>query len=331
MPLFEAWKVTHKQAASISVKNMRNTIVYLFSSSLEKTVFLKPSNPSFYQTVFDPDFLKHIWGSVLLRQLLHAKIMEQFAPRGWEQICTNAIGWKNSIIILHKLLFSDVQLRQKFKEDGNVVLLDVVDGEIDDVRFADGILCCSHKAYQYYQQKYPLLPIFFVEQGVDPRVPEIKTTLSDFSAYYFGDVMNCQRYDSIFEYVHPCFTNTNSSFHLNWFSYLPKANFHYAVRPTVGENIFKPFIKGGIAAYCASNILIHKDDGDAAHYLGSDYPYLIKEDITEKVVLKYLRKAKEEFGGPEWNRGLAAMAEVKESFSPRRIAKQFWKMIVSFV
>ena len=172
MPLFEAWKVTHKQAASISVKNMRNTIVYLFSSSLEKTVFLKPSNPSFYQTVFDPDFLKHIWGSVLLRQLLHAKIMEQFAPRGWEQICTNAIGWKNSIIILHKLLFSDVQLRQKFKEDGNVVLLDVVDGEIDDVRFADGILCCSHKAYQYYQQKYPLLPIFFVEQGVDPRVPE---------------------------------------------------------------------------------------------------------------------------------------------------------------
>ena len=309
---------------------MRNTIVYLFHSSLQQTVFFDPSKPSFFRAIFDPNFLKHIWGSVLLRQLIHAKIMDKFAPEGWRQICTNGIEWKNSVIILHKTLFADLRLRQWLKENGNVILLDVIDGVIDDVLFADGILCCSHRSHLYYQQKYPHLPVFFVEQGVDPRVPHIQQARLGFSAYYFGDIANFQIYNSIFQYVRPCFTHVNNTLHQDWLSYLPNANFHYAVRPPLKENIFKPFIKGGIAAYCASNMLIHRDDGDSSYYLGSDYPYLIKEEVSEKAVLDYLRKAREEYGGPEWNRGLTIMAEVKEQFAPQRIAEQFWEMILSF-
>jgi hypothetical protein len=310
---------------------MNKTIVYLFQSSLKQAVFFDPSKPSFFRAIFDPNVLRNIWGSVLLRQLIHAKIMDKFAPEGWRQICTNEIGWENSIIILHKSMFTDLRLRQRLKENGNVILLDVIDGVIDDVLYADGILCCSHKAHSYYKKKYSKFPVFFVEQGVDPRVPKMQTLLPEFSAYYFGDIVNFQIFNSVFQYVRPCFTYANNTVYQDWLSYLPKANFHYAVRPPSGKNIFKPFIKGGIAAYCASNMLIHKDDGDAAYYLGNDYPYLIREDLSENTVLEYLRKAREEYGGAEWNRGLSIMADVKEQFAPQRIAGQFWDMIQSFV
>lgn len=74
-------------------------------------------------------------------------------------------------------------------------------------------------------------------------------------------------------------------------------------------------------------MLVHKDDGDALHFLGEDYPYLIREDISEDVVLRYMRKARDTFGREEWAYGLERILSLRSVFSPDAIARQFWDMI----
>ena len=127
--------------------------------------------------------------------------------------------------------------------------------------------------------------------------------------------------------VTPVFTDSDNVANLDWMRSLPLANFHYAVRPVSVQASFKPFLKGITAAHCNANILVHKDDGDAALCLGEDYPYLIREELEEKVLQRYMAKARGDFGGREWLHGLSIMRELKENSSEIVIARQFWSMI----
>lgn len=106
-------------------------------------------------------------------------------------------------------------------------------------------------------------------------------------------------------------------------------NFHYAVRPRQSGTLrrpYKPFTKGVMAAACQSNILVNRDVDDAIDFLTADYPYLVNANAPEEVEDMFLR-AREGFGGSEWNRGLEIMRDVRERVSGAAQARQFARIL----
>lgn len=105
---------------------------------------------------------------------------------------------------------------------------------------------------------------------------------------------------------------------------LPDYTFHYGVRPppTPGLEVYKPFLKGFLAAKFGANIAVHRDTDDAARFLGSDYPYLV-DDFLPETVGKVLMRARDGFGGPEWCNGVEIMRELAQKVTSKAIAMQF--------
>ena len=271
--------------------------------------------------------------SVLMRVFMHATIAASHMPDGYAISCTNAARIRNSIVIAHKHVINRKRLLRLLKRNGNILLVDIVDGvpKPDSIPYYDGIICCSRKAYDYYSHECPETvrlgtPVYFVAHCTDPRIGTVTPPEDRLAPYYFGAPKNLLLFDSLKPLLTIVHTDTQDVPNHDWVLRLKEANFHYAVRPPMKEHVYKPFMKGIIAATCNANILVHKDDGDALQYLGEDYPYLIREEPTEEVVLRYMRKAEAEFGGEVWRFGLSKIAALRESFSDAVIAGQFWKM-----
>lgn len=267
--------------------------------------------------------------SVLMRTFMHADLVSRRGGEGHDIGCTNLKTIRNSIVIAHKNIINRKRLLRQFKRNGNILLVDIIDGGPKPGRteFYDGIICCSQKAYEYYAQECPQVPVYFVAHCTDPRIGQVSPPTDRFAPYYFGAPKNLLLFDAIRDTLGIVYTDTRDVPNHDWYKRLNDANFHYAVRPQMGERVFKPFMKGIIAATCGVNMLVHKDDGDALHFLGEDYPYLIHEDISEDVVLRYMRKARDTFGKEEWTYGLERILSLRSVFSPDAIARQFWDMI----
>ncbi len=272
--------------------------------------------------------------SALMRVFMHAEIAACRMPGDYSISCTNVSRIRNSIVIVHKHVINRSRLLRKIKRNGNILLADIVDGvpRPENLSWYDGILCCSRKAYDYYSRSCPDTlrlgtPVYFVAHCTDPRIGTVTPPRDRFAPYYFGAPKNLLMFDSLKPLLTVVHTDISDVPDHGWHLRLGESNFHYAVRPPMKEHVYKPFMKGIIAATCGVNMLVHKDDGDALHYLGEDYPYLIKEDPTEEVVMRYMRKAREEFGGEAWRFGLEKMARLRETFSNETIASQFWNMI----
>ncbi len=272
--------------------------------------------------------------SVLMRVFMHAEIAASRMCGDYSISCTNISCIRDSIVIVHKHVINRRRLLRKIKRNGNILLVDIVDGvpRPENLPHYDGIICCSRKAYDYYSQSCPDtlrmgLPVYFVAHCTDPRIGAVTPPADRFAPYYFGAPKNLLLFDSLKPLLSIVYTDIQDVPNHDWHLRLAEANFHYAVRPPMKEHVYKPFMKGIIAATCNANMLVHKDDGDALYYLGEDYPYLIKEEPTEEVVLRYMRKAQAEFGTDVWRFGLSKMAGLRETFSNEEIAGQFWRMI----
>jgi hypothetical protein len=102
-------------------------------------------------------------------------------------------------------------------------------------------------------------------------------------------------------------------------------NFHFGVRPDPGPALlrsYKPFTKGLTAAACRANILANRQVDDAVDVLTEDYPYLVASNAHADIEEGY-RKAREEFGGPEWRRGLDILRAALDCVSGPATAAQF--------
>ncbi len=309
---------------------LEKKVFYLFHSENPEKYFFFPEKSDFLQKVMQPSVYTSIWPSAFVRSLMHAHLIEPFKPRGWQQICTNSTeGVKNSIVIVHKKFFRKRAILRQLKRQNNYLVYEMIERATKNLRYADAIVSCTRKSFDYYTSIQKDIPVFFCEHCVDPRVKPFENTLTKFSGYYFGAKKNFLCYNSVFPYIRPYFTDLPYPASVDWIPELHKANFHYAVRPILDDPVFKPFTKGFIAATCSSNILVHEDDGDARYYLGNDYPYLIKGELNEEVVRSFLERAKEEFGGKVWRDGLEIMRQVLNYVSPQTIAQQFWSMIDS--
>lgn len=110
------------------------------------------------------------------------------------------------------------------------------------------------------------------------------------------------------------------------FKQLQGFNLHYAVRPPdqsseTNLSTTKPFTKGIVAAALGANVLASVDSDDALHYLGADYPFLLKSG-DEASINNAMEKAVGLFGGPEWKDALQRMEYVRAISSPANIAHE---------
>jgi hypothetical protein len=161
-------------------------------------------------------------------------------------------------------------------------------------------------------------------QGYDTRLANLRPRqTSRFAPIYVGADENA----AIPESLRPAITTIAVTWNRDMMAALqrmPDFNFHFAVRPDAADSLlrrYKPFTKGANAAACFSNILINEQADDALAFLGRDYPYLLRSNTAAEVAEGFTR-ARDDFGGPEWRRGLDIMRAVRERVSGPALARQ---------
>ena len=234
---------------------------------------------------------------------------------------------RNSVVFLTKgaLKAMTMPLLERLKSNNNVLLFDLVDETPPPITqdYADVIVAASYSAFLEHSRLYPHIRVALVNHHVDPRVAGTGQTPPQdrLRAAYFGEQINTVLSPGIEEEVDVVHIDTSRESSA-WIDRLGEYNLHYAVRATRELDHFKPFLKGFTAAHCGANILIQDSQAEALHWLGSDYPFLLRGQVTNDSVLASLAHLRDSFGGELWNEGLSRMRDVKDRTTPARIGAE---------
>lgn len=211
--------------------------------------------------------------------------------------------------------------------------IDHLDGRPSSLDLADIHVSASYKGMELLRKQLadvPDLPagieVAHLCHHADPRLHLPAHQAPEFSARYFGNIANTVLPPECGVEA-PSFDGSDGSFG-TMTDAMMATPLHYGVRDT-HRQIAKPFTKGFNAAACGANILVNRNLDDALIYLGEDYPYLV-DDTSKAAIETGLQKAREEFGGPEWQRGLEIMRDVRERSSPKNIARQLEAILRRF-
>jgi hypothetical protein len=263
-------------------------------------------------------------GSSVLRGDQLSQILRSAVPGHRGIFYTSFDNIENKIVVLTKGYMAQMGVEgvQKLKERGNVVLADFVDAKPNEdmIPFIDVLVASSLRAFVDYRRRYPNIRSHHVTHHVDLRIASHPLPAT-FSAGYFGELVNTIVDKEISPLVDFVSVDTSTS-RPEWMNQLGDYSFHYAIRRERGIDHFKPFLKGFVAAHCGANVLIQANAGDARFYLGESYPYLLPAKATEQEIVEALRRAKETFNGPEWQKGLDVMSEVRNRSSRDYVARE---------
>jgi hypothetical protein len=189
----------------------------------------------------------------------------------------------------------------------------------------DLLIAPSIEGWRLNLWKYAETDCDLLTHHVDLRIPADGARTDAFAAGYFGEGVNALRTKPIEDMVD--FVNVDTRFSdPAWIGRLNDYNLHYAVRSGVEGTHTKPFLKGFIAARCGANMIVSRGDGDALHYLGADYPYLL-DSADPDAAADMVRRARESFGGPDWRRGLEIMRTVRERSSTAQVRTELGRIL----
>lgn len=167
----------------------------------------------------------------------------------------------------------------------------------------------------------------------DPRLWPAESMPASFGIGYFGKMSNTVMPDAVKpDVIVPDYgKDTNFASAIETMRHCPM---HYCVRgpvarPNVESKMAKPFTKGFNAASVGANVLVNRQVDDALAYLGDDYPFLI-DDTSEAAIRDGIAKARDQFGGAEWARGLDVMRDVRARTSPAAVVRQLTDIVDLF-
>ena len=89
---------------------------------------------------------------------------------------------------------------------------------------------------------------------------------------------------------------------------------------------WKPFLKGFVAARVGAAVIVTRDDENAVHYLGDDYPFYAESLDPADLEMAWARMAGA-FGGPDWRMAQEIMRQVAARSSDAQVAAEFRAMI----
>lgn len=262
----------------------------------------------------------------MLRSDRMIDIARQFRPGGTYKTYdeTSVFEARDEILWLTKGCLKRVTAGDlaRMKEAGNIVCADYVDdherealADVIDVRIAASI-----QQRRRVRKERPDTHVYLITHPVDARLAGVHCQQDHFSAGYFGELVNARHRAELEGVIDFVSTDTKTS-EGGWLARLPDHNLHYAVRRPHRRDRHKPFLKGFTAAACGAVILTLRREGDARHYLGADYPFLVP-DTTVEAIRETLRLAADAFGGPDWKRAQTTMASIRERSSDRHIASE---------
>lgn len=213
-----------------------------------------------------------------------------------------------------------------WRRAGNRLFADPVDEALasETIDLLDVVVAASRTALDDYRETWPYMRVEIVDHHVDPRVHAAMAQpvrLDGLNAGYFGERVNTIRSRRIARRVDFIQVSTAVE-NDDWFDVLPRYNLHYAVRRARALDSHKPFLKGFTAAACASNIIIQADQPEARRWLPSDYPFWLRDRVTEQSILASIEHAREAYRGPLWRAGLDMMRDVADRTSNASIGSQ---------
>jgi hypothetical protein len=264
-------------------------------------------------------------GSTMMRGEQLSHLAAQAMPGRSVRYVPLGTDIRNSMVFLTKgaLKSMTMDILLQLKRADNILFFDVVDEEPPPYtrEYADVVVAASFTAFLNHSRAYPGLEVQLVNHHVDPRL-----TLSapvpptdHLRAAYFGESINTVLTPTIAEVLDVIHIDTSRENDSGWIERLPEYNLHYAIRATRELDHFKPFLKGFTAAHCNANIVIQSTEVEARHWLGDDYPFLLRGPVTERTILDTLGAIRDSFGDSEWRDGLLRMREVRERTTAARI------------
>ena len=153
-------------------------------------------------------------------------------------------------------------------------------------------------------RQYPARPAYLVTHHVNPQIPRVTPPTDRLRTGYFGTPLNTilpAALGSMVDLIGIDPYNPETS----WMAAMHRYNAHWIVRRRQSFDGWKPFLKGFIAARCKSIAIVARDDGDAAHYLGDDYPFYVRS-LAPGQLEEDMLAFSNAFGGPEWRMGLGS-------------------------
>ncbi len=173
----------------------------------------------------------------------------------------------------------------------------------------------------------PERPTFHVTHHVNTDIPFGDPPQDRLRTAYFGAPYNTSRPESLSEVVDIVDVQDAGQ---DWIHNLDRYNCHWIVRVDPGiaalKGGWKPFLKGFVAARCGAPVITTRDDPQAAHYLGDDYPFYADSLAAADLELAWARVAGA-FGGPDWQMAREIMRQTAERNSDEQVCLEFKAML----
>ena len=173
----------------------------------------------------------------------------------------------------------------------------------------------------------PERPTFHVTHHVNTDIKALMPPQDRLSTGYFGAPRNTALPDSLAVAIEVVDARNDNQ---SWIEALARFNCHWVVRFDPGirdtEGGWKPFLKGFVAARCGAPVITTRDDANALHYLGDDYPFLAASLAPADLELAWARAAGA-FGGPDWQMAREIMRQTAERSSDEQVCQEFKAML----
>lgn len=244
--------------------------------------------------------------------------------------CTTDPRIQNALIILHKGYLMNASIEQLWAlKKRNVIFADYIDlpPALDQIEVVDGLIASSVAQQHWFHKNVPGKPVFHITHATDRRLPFCDPPSDRFRPAYFGALINAKYKEKLSERLDFIESVPTSP---AWIDSVPRYNFHYAVRTAQQWDGFKPFTKGFTAARLQCPIMVSSLDGDALHYLGNDYPYLVADDSFDNVWGTF-EKAHRDFGGAEWKVAKQTMEDIRSKSDTNFILSEFQDFVSHYI
>lgn len=175
------------------------------------------------------------------------------------------------------------------------------------------------------RRAFAQVPAYHVTHHVNTQIPPMTPPGERLHTGYFGELFNTVLPESLGACVDLVGINTMRRDE-QWFHALPRFNCHWIVRNMNPWDGAKPFLKGFVAARCGAPVIVTRDDVNAAHYLGDDYPFYAESVEAAELEMAWARVAGA-FGGADWRTACDIMAQVAERSSDDQVCAEFRAMI----
>lgn len=253
---------------------------------------------------------------------------------------------RDRIVILNMgfLAFASLAQLERLRRNNLALITDWQDGIVDrdKVRLCDAQMAMSLRQALDFNRIYPDVPAFHVTHNVNRGIRPSSPPEDQLRTLYFGATFNTVLPGSLRDVVDVVDGLRRD---LQFDDFLPQYNCHWIVRryvpveqfwlvrgasplrrATMALEQWKPFLKGFVAARCGAVVLVTRDDANARHYLGDDYPFYAQSLAAADLETAWTTAAAA-FGGPEWRHAQAIMRQVEARSSDEQVAAEFKAMV----